>query len=151
MLLSAEVAGAMSALGFERIIDVPASPADSRGRIRYDLSVTTCERAEEWYLRSYGTEFDIMLTTWPRAGLTRCYSLGWGVAGSEQQVGLLLAQAIGPPGELAQLRQRLTGQLGDRVPQFTSRIGQFSSHHCLRIAALLHGSGACPRSGGANA
>jgi hypothetical protein len=151
MLPSAEVAGIMSALGFERIVDVPASPADSRGRIRYDLRVTTCERAEEWYLRSYGTEFDIMLTTWPRAGITRCYSLGWGAAGSEQQVGLLLAQAVGPPSELAQLGQRLTCQLGDHVPQFTSTIGHFSTHQCLRVAALLHSSGPCLRSGGANA
>ncbi|MFF8500180.1 hypothetical protein ACF07L_05900 [Streptomyces anulatus] len=138
--------------GFERIAEVPAVPADGRGRMRYPVrtEVARAEGAgdrppplEDWYLRSFGTRFDLLLRHWPRRGTTRCYSLGWGLSGPDQVPDLLLVQALDDRDTLRALARELTRSVPGRA-RWDWDIGDFHGRPCLRAAAV----GAPPAGGG---
>ncbi|MDI5961601.1 hypothetical protein POF50_002275 [Streptomyces sp. SL13] len=93
MLVSSATARAtMSALesrGFQQLLALPAVPVNNARQIRYPVTVTTKPDGGRWYLRSYGTTFDLVDPD-RRGGRGRWYSLGWGLVDRRQVAELLL-------------------------------------------------------------
>ncbi|WP_329057957.1 hypothetical protein [Amycolatopsis sp. NBC_01480] len=96
MLFGGEKAGAMMStldtLGFERLLALPAVPAGNPRRMRYPVTVSTSVDDGQWYVRSFGTDFDLVDPT-RRGTLGRWYSLGWGVVDDLQVAELLMVHA----------------------------------------------------------
>ncbi|MDT0266829.1 hypothetical protein RM844_11055 [Streptomyces sp. DSM 44915] len=129
---------------FERVGEVPAVPADGRGRVRYPHRTEVVralgdaeagQRGEPWSLRSFGTDFDLLLRGWPRLGMSRVYSLGWGLASGAQHQRLLLVQAVGDAAELAGLA-RAVAPPADAPVRWAAAVGDFHGRPCLRAAAV---------------
>ena len=132
MPLCADVAAAMAGYGFERILALPALPGHNRTEHDYATVVVTGS-GERWSLRSPGTGFSLVARAWVRDGLTRCYSLGWGLAADGRSTGLLLAQAFeSDPAEARDLGRRVARELG---PAATWSVDELWGRACLRIAA----------------
>jgi hypothetical protein len=139
--------------GFERILDVPAVPADGRGRIRYRHQAEVLRTGggadaepygELWSLRSFGTEFDLLLRHWLRSGLTRCYSLGWGLRDGEQVEDLLLIQAVGHQDSMRRMAEVLAPSDASCL-HWAWDIGEFHGLPCLRAAAVACGRDTLPK------
>jgi hypothetical protein len=78
----AEALTALRDRGFERLLDIPAVPGD-----------------DGWKIRRHDTGFRLLTPKWRRAGLSRVYSLGWGLTPSGLQGTVLLVEAHGVPVE----------------------------------------------------
>lgn len=143
---------ALRRAGFERILDIPAVPAGGRGRIRYRHQAEVLRtgdagaepHGELWSLRSFGTDFDLLLRHWLRSGLTRCYSLGWGLRDGEQVDDLLLVQAVGAEDALRHTARTLAPSDEGRL-HWAWDIGDFHGLPCLRAAAVAAGRDALPQ------
>jgi hypothetical protein len=123
--------------GFERILDLPALPAANRTEHGYATAIDTAA-GENWSLRSFGTEFCLVARPWLRAGLSRCYSLGWGLTAAGQSNALLLAQAFEPDeASAAQLGDQLETCLGPFATQLVWLVSRLWERPCLRFAADL--------------
>jgi hypothetical protein len=125
----------MGGRGFERILAIPAVPSGNNTGHRYVTSIVT-DSGEDWSLRSMGMGFSLVTRSWLRSGMTRCYSLGWGLTAHGQTGCLLLAQAF----ELDVLRAtRLGGDLGEALrplsSQVTWAVSELWGRQCLRMAA----------------
>ncbi|MEC3978042.1 hypothetical protein [Amycolatopsis sp. H20-H5] len=86
------VLSALDTLGFERLLALPAVPVNNPRRMRYPVSVTTSVDDEQWYVRSFGTGFDLVDPI-RRGSLGRWYSLGWGLVDDLQAAELLMVHA----------------------------------------------------------
>lgn len=132
---------------FEKISDIPAVPTDGRGRIHYADHTWLVRAAgdpseaegsphrEPWSLRSFGTNFDLLLRQWPRLGMSRCYSLGWGLYDGEQRPDLLLIQAVGSASDVSRLADALAPSDTSSV-RWAVSLGEFQGYPSLRAAAV---------------
>ncbi|MBF9132210.1 hypothetical protein I0C86_25140 [Plantactinospora sp. S1510] len=120
---------------FERLLALPALPADNATDHQYATKVTT-DSGESWSLRSMSTCFSLVARPWLRFGLTRCYSLGWGLVNGRQTHRLVLAQAFGTDQEaLDDLATGLTEALRGTVSGFECDVTGLWDRWCLRLAA----------------
>jgi hypothetical protein len=131
------VVGALRVHDFERLLDVPALPVHNEVGARYSMTART-DQAELWHVRSTGLDFSIVARPWVRAGMTRCYTLGWGATGSGDTDRLLLAQAFeaGTPAA-----HRLAGSLREAlepaVRQGEWHVNAERGTACLRMWAVV--------------
>jgi hypothetical protein len=86
------VMSTLDELGFERLLALPAVPVSNPRGMRYPVSVTTSVDDGQWYVRSFGTGFDLVDPD-RRGTLGRWYSLGWGVVDDVQAAELLMVHA----------------------------------------------------------
>lgn len=126
----------MREAGFERLLDVSAVPGDGRGRVRYSLR-TPVLPTENWYLRSFGTRFDLVLPGWPGRWGSRWYSLGWGMVDGRQTADLLLAQVVDLMPRVREARATAEELLRPLCGTYAADVGTFRQSPCLRIAAVL--------------
>lgn len=110
---STDVRGVLRDEGFEQILDVPAVPESTHGTTHGQgaAQVVPDQNGRRWRLRAFDTDFDLVLPTWRRVGLTRVYSFGWGLVDGAEEGAVLLAQASGTPAELVECRDRLSARL----------------------------------------
>lgn len=87
-----KVADIMCRHGIEEVLEVPAAPFTSG--LRYPRAVRLEPGNELWYLRTFGTDFEIVPPGWLRRGPSRCYSLGADLDEVGERNGLLLVQAF---------------------------------------------------------
>jgi hypothetical protein len=96
MLFGSETIRAVMAtlddMGFEQLLALPAVPVNNARRIRYPMVVTTSAGGEQWYLRSFGTAFDLVDPS-RRGPPNAWYSVGWGMVAQQQVAELLLVHA----------------------------------------------------------
>lgn len=132
------VMSALDTLGFERLLALPAVPVNNPRRMRYPVSVTTSVDDEQWYVRSFGTEFDLVDPA-KRGSLGRWYSLGWGLADDLQVAELLLVHAgEADAAGLSVLAERLDVALDVNDATRTDRgvrLGRWGTE--LRISAVF--------------
>lgn len=127
----------MSAHRFERILDMPAFPT-GRGGLCYPAVVNVDRDGRDWHVRANGTEFSIISRSWLRAGIQRCYSLGWGLTAAGQTDRLLMAQCFDPdPAVLG----GLTAELGSLAVETDQQLGDVLGRICLRLVAVLRPAG----------
>jgi len=136
MLRSAEaVKDTMCQRGFERILAIPALPSTNNTGHGYEVRIIT-DSGESWSLRSVGVEFSLVTRAWLRSGMTRCYSLGWGLTSGGQTGCLLLAQAFESDVLSAtHLGDDLREALRSLSRQVTWTVSELWGRSCLRIAA----------------
>lgn len=136
MLRSAEaVKDAMRQRDFERILAVPALPSTNNTRHGYAICIIT-DSGESWTLRSVGLQFSLVTRAWLRSGMTRCYSLGWGLTPYGPTGYLLLAQAFESDALSAtDLGDDLREALQPLSRQVTWAVSELWGRSCLRIAA----------------
>jgi hypothetical protein len=133
--VAAEAVVVMRHYQFERMLDVPAVPMPNGADVIYDVAVVADPGGGRWFLRSYGTGFNILAHRWVRAGISRCYSVGWGLVGDRQSSRLLLGQAFDPQADLLGSRiSEALRPLTDRIILATSVV---FGRSCLRLAAEL--------------
>jgi hypothetical protein len=129
---------ALAAAHFERILDVPYLPANNQQRVYYPLSVDTGQSLGRWYLRVAGLDFTIVNRSWVRAGMRRCYSLGWGGTDRGQIPHLLLAQAFSATETDAHTTcELMVDQLAPVSDRLSSRVDEQWGWHCVRLCAEL--------------
>ncbi|MDG4765260.1 hypothetical protein O7632_14310 [Solwaraspora sp. WMMD406] len=146
----AVVVQAMRRYGFERLLDLPALPVGGADPLRYGHHAPARHGRGGWQLRGVGTEFDLLRPGWLRIGLTRGYSLGWGLGGDGSGSTVLLAQAVDPTSGhttnetaadgLARLGQELETVLAGHGVAGVWTVGAFRRLACLRFAADLGGT-----------
>jgi hypothetical protein len=131
-----EVAGVMRRHGLEEILEVPAVPATSG--LRYPRAVRLDPGNEPWYLRSFGTDFQIVPVGWLRRGPRRCYSVGRDLDEAGERGGLVLAQAF--TADLADaeaLAGTLERELRDLAETVAVRWGHAGQLPCCWVAARI--------------
>lgn len=128
----------MSRLGFMRILDIPVIPVANLADIYYDRRISLYPGPKDWFLRSYGTQFNLIgFNQNAMKGFGyRHYSLGWGLVGARQSPGLLLAQASAEEEDiLRELRNALFKMLGDLTSILTSTFKIWHGRLYLLFAA----------------
>lgn len=127
--------GLMSDQGFERILAIPALPSGNSTDHGYEVTVVT-RSAERWSIRSAGTGFSLVSRSWLRCGMTRCYSIGWGLTRRGETPGLLLAQAFeADDARAGRLGQQLADMLQPMATELTWAVSELWGRSCLRLAA----------------
>ncbi|QMU78219.1 hypothetical protein GXW83_23465 [Streptacidiphilus sp. PB12-B1b] len=130
------VADIMRRHGIEEILEVPAVPAASG--LRYRRSVLLDPGDEPWYLRTFGTDFEIVPAGRPRRGPSRCYSVGRDLDEQGEREGLLLVQAFTDDRAAAEgLARSLVGELSALAEQVEGRTDQARQRPCCWVAARL--------------
>lgn len=131
-----EVAGIMRRHGIEEILGVPAVPAASG--LRYRRAVRLEPEDEPWYLRSFGTDFQILPASWLRRGPSRCYSVGCDLDEDGERDGLVLVQAFTPDHEGAEeLAGALVADLSAVAERVEGRTGEVWRRPCCWVAARI--------------
>lgn len=124
------VAAALDAAGYRRLLDLPAVPVNNACGLRYDVTVPVHPGPADWYLRSFGVQFDLVSKRWLRQGRL-WYSLGWGLVDRAEVTELLLVQAW----------PRASGHLPDKVagvrPLAHRWLSDTGADGCVRVAAVL--------------
>jgi hypothetical protein len=117
--------------GYRRLLDLPVVPVTNAAGLRYDLTLPVLPGPVDFYVRSWGTGFDIVHRGWRRHGV-RWFSVGWGVLDDRETERLLLVQDwSGVAGDV------LTA-IGDQVERHTASV---DGAGCLRLAAVLRPAG----------
>jgi len=125
--------------GFERILAVPALPAANCTEHSYATAIIT-DGGDNWSVRSFGTQFSLVARDWLRSGMTRCYSVGWGLAATGPTAALLLAQAFESDETTAiQLGAQLETVLRPTAEQLAWQVSEVWGRPCLRLAADIAG------------
>jgi hypothetical protein len=142
--VSACAARLLGESGFMRLLAVPAFPVGSPQGFRYPLR-TKASDGNEWYLRSWGTDFQIVSRAWLRRGRTASFSLGWAVLPEGQTDRLLMIEAFETDGPaMAERRERALDGLEPYVRRSAVAESDRWGRTTLRIAALLRSD---PRNG----
>ncbi|HEY4454009.1 MAG TPA: hypothetical protein VGN81_06830 [Pseudonocardiaceae bacterium] len=135
--LADDVIADLDALGFERLLAVPAAPVTNARRIRYPVRAHTTVEDGQWYVRSFGTTFDLV-DPFRRAARGRWYSLGWGLAEGRQVAELLLVQAEEEDSaEVAGLVRYFDGEFDRYAIRRTSEVTRGRWYNELRVAAVF--------------
>ncbi|MFF5259925.1 hypothetical protein ACFY4C_13335 [Actinomadura viridis] len=135
--VSAGAARALEEAGFTRLLAVPAFPVAGPRGFRYPLRTGTPDGGE-WYLRSWGTDFEIVDRGWLRRGLRRSFSLGWAVVPDGQTDRLLMIEAFERDRSApAELGENVLGALAPFVSRSAVAVGEQWGRPTLRVAALL--------------
>lgn len=114
----------------------PAAPLGSG--LRYPRVVRLDPGDQAWYLRSFGTDFEIVPSDWLRRGLDRCYSVGADLEEAGERDGLLLVQAFTAdlPGA-----ESLAGTLVEELSPIAERVAAkwdtAWNRPCCWVAAVL--------------
>ena len=128
------VTSTLDEMGFEELLALPAVPVNNPRRMRCPVTVRTSVDGSRWYLRSYGTGFDLVDPT-RRSCLGRWYSVGWGLYEGREVAELLLVQAVETGQELAGVLDRISTELAD-LPASGS-LGHGRHGRELRLCAVL--------------
>lgn len=135
--VSAGAARALEEAGFTRLLAVPAFPVAGPRGFRYPLRTGTPDGGE-WYLRSWGTDFEIVDRGWLRRGLRRSFSLGWAIVPDGQTDRLLMVEAFERDrSALAERGERVLGALAPFAARSAVAEGEQWGRPTLRVAALL--------------
>ncbi|QKV94909.1 hypothetical protein HUT19_26800 [Streptomyces sp. NA02950] len=135
--VSASAARLLEESGFTRLLAVPAFPVGSPQGFRYPLR-TKASDGSEWYVRSWGTDFQIANRAWLRRGLSASFSLGWAVLPEGQTDRLLMIETFETDGPSAsEHRERVLGCLEPYVRRSAVAESSRWGRTTLRIAALL--------------
>jgi hypothetical protein len=138
-----DVAGIMRRHGIEEILDVPAVPAASG--LRYRRAVRLEPGDEPWYLRSFGTDFEIVPASWLRRGPSRCYSVGCDLDEDGERDGLVLVQAYTADRDRSEeLAETLVGELSAVAGHVEGRTGTARQRPCCWVAARIDVEGGGP-------
>ncbi|MFJ4851605.1 MULTISPECIES: hypothetical protein [unclassified Streptomyces] len=130
------IADIMRRHDIEEILEVPAAPF--AGGLRYPRVVRLQPGDEPWYLRTYGTDFEIVPPGWLRRGPSRCYSLGADLDEAGERDGLLLVQAFTPDLAGAEaLAKTLLEELSDVTGHLAAKWGRAWGRPCCWVAARL--------------
>lgn len=125
----------MAEAGFERILALPALPAANCTEHGYATAIVT-DAGDNWSLRSFGMQFSLVARSWLRSGMSRCYSLGWGLAAVGPTAALLLAQAFENDEATAlELGSQLEVELRPIAAQLSWHVSAVWGQPCLRLAA----------------
>lgn len=135
-LVPHDLAGIMRRHGIEEILEVPAVPASSG--LRYRRSVRLDPGDEPWYLRTFGTDFEIVPAGWLRRGPSRCYSVGRDLDEAGERAGLVLVQAFtADRASAAGLARTLVEDLSPVAERVAARCAQAFGRPCCWVAARL--------------
>ncbi|GAA4060771.1 hypothetical protein [Actinomadura miaoliensis] len=135
-------AEALAEAGFTRLLAVPAVPAGTPRGFRYPLRTKTSDGGE-WFLRSWGTDFEIVSRSWLRRGMRASFSLGWAVMPEGQTDRLLLLEAFEPDAAAADERGRRVLEMLEPYVCRSAVAGSAQwGYAALRVAALLRSGAA---------
>ncbi|WP_194891574.1 hypothetical protein [Catenulispora pinisilvae] len=121
-------------LGLERLLALPAVPVPNARRMRYPVTVRTSVDDGKWYLRAFGTEFDLVDPS-RRASTGGWYSFGWGLYNGREIAELLLVQVLRDDADLIGLRSAITGLLPAAPTDSTIASGRYRRE--LRLCAAI--------------
>lgn len=123
---------------YRRLLDLPSVPVANAVGIRYPVSARLLPDDSDWYLRSFGTDFNLIADDWRDRTANRWFSLGWGLRDGSSSADVLLAQAFDDDPHLLRAHQTV---VRERLASFTERwahtVDPAGDGWCLRFAAVV--------------
>ena len=102
-------------------------------QLRYPFRTALVDKNDHIYLRTHGTDFNIVPPEWIRDGLGRVYSLGPGFDEHFNEHLLLLVQCFSPTDELLKIQAAIV-QMGFEVESL--QLAEYDQA-CWRLSALF--------------
>jgi len=102
-------------LGFEQLQALGAVPVNNPMGIRYPLITTARKDGSQWYLRSLGTDFDLVNPE-DRRFHGRWFSTGWGIVAGKSVESLLLIHVSGCTRKESEMLVHEIRRIMERIP-----------------------------------